>query len=55
VHAVPIAHLVWIVCFKEDSADSSNTFQVLVLLILKGAAALAWVPELDSSPGLDSP
>jgi hypothetical protein len=59
VPAILIAQLAWIVCFKEDSADSSNTFQVLVLLSSRGraasAAALVWAPGLDSSPGLDSP
>ena len=59
VQAIPIAQLFRIVCLREDSADSSNTFQVLVLFISRGraasAAALAWAPELDSSTGLDSP
>ena len=42
----------------KNSADSSNAFQVVMLLISKGraasAAASAWAPELDSLTGLDS-
>jgi hypothetical protein len=58
VHEIPIAQLIWIVCLKETFADFSNTFQVVMPLILgeraASAAALALVPELDSSTGLDS-
>jgi hypothetical protein len=43
----------------KNSSDSSNTFQVVTLLISRGRAAspaaLAWARESDSSTGLDSP
>ena len=33
VNAIPIPQLIRIVCLKENSADSGNSFQVVVLLI----------------------
>ena len=52
VHAILIAQLFRIVCLKENSADSSNALQVVMLLISNGravsAAASAGAPELDS-------
>ena len=55
VHAIPVTQLFRIVCLKENSADSSNAFQVVMLLISNGravsAAASAWAPELDPLKG----
>ena len=55
VHAIPVTQLFRIVCLKENSADSSNAFQVVMLLISNGpavsAAASAWALELDPLRG----
>jgi hypothetical protein len=36
MRAIPIAQLIRIGCLKENSADSGNTFQVVMLLISRG-------------------